>query len=334
MSRFPILATALVALLPAVASAQEIPAVQPGFAQAPQSLPSDPSAGDPAASGEVPREMPPSVPVLSPQKPLDAKQKTGVRLANKWIKKVATPNVDENGVIRFLYGQGEPVIVCAPLRLCDLALEPGEIVRPPLFLADKRWSAEPATSGSGSAEVTHVLLKPSDAGLITNLVIHTNRRSYSVKLVSRNQDYMPQVAFDYPAETNARSWEAYAARKSEETEAAAVPASPCDQPPSVPPSAFTISGDDVPWKPVQVYVVPSPVGEKTCIQLPADIGSRMLPALVSLGPAKGWFSGPSLEPINARFSNNRYVVDSAINNFVLVDGVGSYQQKITVERKQ
>jgi type IV secretion system protein VirB9 len=337
------IASALTAMLPALAMAQEIPAIQSNvdFEQIKANARAEggnPSDGTPAEQGdpgsEVPRHMPTKVPVLSPQKPLTAKQNVGVRMASKWIKKAATPNMGEDGTVRFLYGQGEPTIVCAPLMVCDLALEPGEIVQPPLFLADKRWTAEPGVSGSGASRTTHVILKPSDVGLITNIVIQTNRRSYSIKLVSRLKDYMPLVAFDYPAERMERSWGQYAQAMAEETPDAAKPASVCDQPPSVPPSAFKIEGADVSWKPVQVFAVATPVGQKTCVQFPADMGSHMLPALVVLGPAKGWFSGPSMQPVNARFQNNHWIVDNLLDSFALVDGVGSAQQKITVERKK
>ena len=339
MIRAPRLASAMVAFLPAAAGAQEIPAIQPnaGYAQAPASMPSEQPSGTPAGdagvNAEVPRDMPPRAPILSPQKPLTGKQQAGVRMASKWITKAATPNMGEDGTVRFLFGQGEPSIVCAPLRVCDLALEPGEIVQPPLFLADKRWTAEPGVSGSGDDRTTHVLLKPSDAGLVTNIVIQTNRRSYSIKLVSRTKDYMPLVAFDYPADVHARSWRQYADDMAREAPSAR-PADVCDQPPSIPPGAFTIGGDSVGWKPVQVYAVGTPVGQKTCVQFPADIGDRMLPALVALGPAKGWFSGPTMQPVNARFMGGRFVVDGLLDRFALVDGVGSSQRKVTVEKKQ
>lgn len=337
MIRSLTLATAMVALMTGAVAAQEIPAIQPGadFGQAPTDLtggmPMDQAA--PGDANTVPREMPPEVPVLSPQKPLTKKQRVGVRMASKWVQKAATPNMGEDGRVRFLYGQGEPTIVCAPLMTCDLALEPGEIVQPPIFVGDKRFSVEPGRSGSGASLTTHAIIKPSDAGLMTNLVIHTNRRTYSIKLVSRTKDYMPLVAFDYPADRMEKSWAAYASDMAE-AQPEARPAGPCDQPPSVPPSAFSIEGDDVPWKPVQVYAVGTPVGQKLCVQLPADIGSRMLPALLALGPSEGWFSGPSKQPVNARFLNNRYVVDSLLDAFVLVDGVGSAQQKVTVRRKK
>jgi type IV secretion system protein TrbG len=334
-------ATALVLTLAALppALAQEIPAIQPGggINQAPATMPGDlPPTGMPGDAGnpgaEVPRRMPPKAPVLSPQKPLTGKQRTGVGMASTWISKTATPTLGEDGTVRFLFGQGEPSIVCAPLRVCDLALEPGEIVQPPLFLADKRWSAEPGVSGSGDGRTTHVLLKPSDAGLITNLVIHTNRRSYSIKLVSRSKDYMPLVAFDYPADRMTRSWDRYAADMAREAPAAHS-ASVCDQPPSIPPGAFAIEGDGVGWKPVQVYGIATPVGQKTCVQFPADIGDQSLPALLALGPGKGWLSGPSMEPVNARFMGGRFIVDGLLDRFALVDDVGGTQRKVTVERK-
>ncbi|MGF7213160.1 type IV secretion system protein VirB9 [Skermanella aerolata] len=333
-------ATVLVLTLAALqpAPAQEIPAIQPGaIDQAPATLPGNlPPAAMPGDAGtpgaEVPRHMPPQAPVLSPQKPLTGKQRAGVRMASTWISKTATPTLGEDGTVRFLFGLGEPSIVCAPLMVCDLALEPGEIVQPPLFLADHRWSAEPGVSGSGDSRTTHILLKPSDAGLTTNLVIHTNRRSYSIRLVSRTRDYMPLVAFDYPADTLARSWQQYATAMERGTPAEH-PSSVCDQPPSIPPGAFAIEGDGVGWKPVQVYGVATPVGQKTCVQFPADIGDRSLPALLALGPGTGWLSGPSMEPVNARFTGGRFIVDGLLDRFALVDGVGSSQLKVIVERK-
>jgi P-type conjugative transfer protein TrbG len=302
------LSVVLFLLPPAAGSAQEIPAIQPAAA------------------------LPPEIPMLGPDKPLTARQRAAVTAASTWRKRAAPPAVGEDGWVRFPFGQGEPSIVCAPLHVCDLALEPGEIVNPPIFLADKRWTAEPGVSGEGDRRTTHVILKPADVGLTSNMVIHTNRRSYSIQLVSRAKDYMPLVAFDYPADTTA-SWRDYAARMEERTSSGA-PATPCDQMPTIPPDAFTTTGDAVPWKPVQVYAVATPTGQKTCVQLPADIGSRDLPALLALGDDGGWFSDPSLRMVSARFMNDRFVVDGLLDRFVLVDGVGSAQRRVMVERKR
>jgi type IV secretion system protein VirB9 len=336
------LATAMVALAPTVASAQHIPAIQQS-AQYPGSMPTDGSAatgqsgaGIPGeqAVAEVPRAMPPNVPVLSPDKPLDIKQKAAVKAASRWRKKSAIPTIGEDGSVRFVYGAGEPTIVCAPLHICDLALDPGEVVTRQPHVGDKRFQISYEVAGTGRNATTHIIIKPNDAGLESNLLIHTNRdRVYSIKLTSHSKDYMPLVAFTYPNQESDKSWQNYSATVAKsDTEAQSASSSPCDQSPSVPPSAFGISGDGVGWKPVQVYAVSTPVGQKTCVQFPADIGSRRLPALLALGKDGGWFSGPTLQMVDAHFANNRYVVDELLDRFALVAGVGSNQERITVER--
>jgi type IV secretion system protein VirB9 len=91
----------------------------------------------------------------------------------------------------FIFGATMPVLVCAPLYVCDLALQTGESVND-LNIGDSvRWRISPATQGAGETAVTHLIIKPSDIGLTTNMVITTNRRTYTIKLVSRRQDWMP-----------------------------------------------------------------------------------------------------------------------------------------------
>lgn len=338
-----VIATAMIGLVPSVALSQEIPAIQP--AQYPGTLPTDgrfraeaqanmPASDQPA--NDVPRKMPPNVPVLSPDKPLDIKQRTAVNMASRWRKKSAIPTMGEDGSVRFTYGAGEPTIVCAPLYVCDLALDPGEVITRQPHVGDKRFLIQYEQSGSGRTMTTHIIIKPTDAGLESNLLLHTNRgRVYSIKLTSRKKDYMPMISFDYPSQETDQSWQKYASTVSKsDTEKASASSSPCDQVPSVPPNSFSISGDDVPWKPVQVYTVSTPVGEKTCIQFPADIGSRRLPALLALGKDGGWFSGPTMQMVDAHFANNRYVVDGKIDRFALIADVGDNQERVTVEKSR
>ena len=87
-------------------------------------------------------------------------------------------------------------------------LQEGEAVND-LNVGDSvRWKITPATQGAGDSLITHVMIKPTDVGLITNLVITTNRRTYIVKLLSRERDWMPRVAFDYPGDP-ALQWRLY-----------------------------------------------------------------------------------------------------------------------------
>src|SRR5262245_10606944 len=70
-----------------------------------------------------------------------------------------------NGSVRFVFGASQPRIVCAPLQLCDIALQPGEKVNAINLGDTARWSVEPALTGSGAAEVQHLIVKPLDVAL-------------------------------------------------------------------------------------------------------------------------------------------------------------------------
>ena len=118
------------------------------------------------------------------------------------------PQRGEDGVVRFLYGATLPTVVCAPLQVCDLALQPGEIVNN-VNVGDKvRWNVSPGLSGSAGGQVTHLIIKPTDAGLVSSMAIETNRRTYAIKLVSTQHEWMPLVAFNYPDDMQ-RQWRAY-----------------------------------------------------------------------------------------------------------------------------
>jgi type IV secretion system protein VirB9 len=102
----------------------------------------------------------------------------------------------------------------------------------------------------------------------------------------------------------------------------------------VPPSAFKISDPNTYWTPVQVYQVSTSVGEKTCAQFRADIGSHSLPPLVALANDGSWFSSATALIVNARYTHRRYVVDEALDHFALISGVGSDQEKVEVTRSR
>ena len=71
----------------------------------------------------------------------------------------------------------------------------------------------------------------------------------------------------------------------------------------VPPDAYKLGRGNVAWRPTQVYAVNTPVGLKTCIELPAHISSMDVPVLAyaagavpeTLGGAGVLFSPKDLE---------------------------------------
>lgn len=225
------------------------------------------TAGAALAADEPPREWPPQVQMLSPSAPLDAKSKHGIVLAKRYAARPVMPAPGPDGEVRFLYGATEPTIVCAPLHLCNLALQPGEIVTKIDIGDSTMWQVTPAISGTGENQVTHAIIKPADAGLNTTLDIETSRRSYAIGLVSTRQSYMRKIAFDYPSD-QASQWAAYQQEAGSQQQK--LPADGYIR--------YTISGDDPPWKPITAYSD----GKKTYIQFPPAMAYGKAPVLERL----------------------------------------------------
>jgi type IV secretion system protein VirB9 len=72
----------------------------------------------------------------------------------------------------------------APLRVTVLSLPPGETVISKAAGDTVRWQIGETTSGDGPGRQTHVVLKPLETGLETNLVLSTSARLYLVQLRS------------------------------------------------------------------------------------------------------------------------------------------------------
>jgi type IV secretion system protein VirB9 len=299
--RLPYGVCALSALLFAFPLAAEVPAIQNGAVQeAP--APFD-TSGLPLLSGK--------------DVPLDAKAQAGLKLSRRWLNRKDMPAPGDDGRILYLYGATLPSVVCAPLNVCDLELQPGERVRD-LHVGDAvRWKITPAQSGSEGAETTHIVIKPMDVGLITTMVITTDRRVYYVKLASSKKHYMPRVAFQYPDDVE-RQWAAYRASEQRAANTLATEERVEDLD-----FGYDIEGA-APWKPVRVYND----GLKTVIQMPRTLRQTEAPTLLVLGP------GRKEQLVNYRLHADRYIVDQVFDTAVLVAGVGSEQTRVTLRRQR
>ena len=110
----------------------------------------------------------------------------------------ADPQVDQTSYgVSYLYGIGQPELVCASLRVCEIALEPGETLLPAgVHMGDStRWAVTPMLSANRR---TILVVKPTDHGLTTNMTIHTDRRSYAVLLRSTEDQFIPRISWRYP----------------------------------------------------------------------------------------------------------------------------------------
>jgi len=338
------LGAALLIALPALAHAQitQVPAlVQAQAAAAASSGPTDAAASASTTAtthaslssngattvGTVPASMPPRIALVSPSAPLDAKEAHGAALAHRWQNRRQMPVTGEDGVVRYLYGATMPSVVCAPLMVCALELQPGEIVQPPVTIGDSvRWKVMPGMSGDGASRTTLILIKPTDAGLVTNMVLTTNRRVYTVKLVSTQHQWMPRVAFNYPDDAQ-MAWGAYqmnaAFGGAPSTLATGESAANLD-------FGFRLSGDNPGWKPLRVYTD----GFKTFIEFTPSAMRAEAPALVALADDGNWFSKPSTQFVNYRQMGNKFVVDSVLSKAALVSGVGGSETRVTITRER
>ncbi|MBU1462695.1 MAG: TrbG/VirB9 family P-type conjugative transfer protein, partial [Alphaproteobacteria bacterium] len=89
-------------------------------------------------------------------------------------------------------------LYAAPERITDIALQPGETIVSVAAGDTVRWTVGDTTSGIGESKRVHILVKPFSAGLRTNLVIATDRRTYHLQLESTPATAMAAISWTYP----------------------------------------------------------------------------------------------------------------------------------------
>lgn len=331
MQRIAALAGAA-ALMAVPALGQEVPALQAPGAQGGVIVRG--GGGNQASSGQaagptMPNGWPGEVSALSPDRPLSRREVRNLGMATRWRLRACTPTQRPDGVLEFLQGACEITVVCAPLRVCVIALEPGETVTDLPDVGDPRWMVQRRVVGAGAQRTINAVVKPADAGLDTTLTIPTNKRILAIRLISRRNEYMPYVTVRDGGGASSSMRQEWGREVALGARAAAPAASPCDQQPIVPPSAYRISvggwGQSSPsWAPTQAYVVQSPSGPTTCLDFPADIGSADLPALVA-------FDGRGTERVvTARWTGRRYAVDGAHARLAVI---GAGFERVNIDRK-
>lgn len=249
--------------------------------------------------------------------------------------KAPRPVLKPDGVVRFPYGEYQPVITCQPLNLCDIELQAGEDVQSIVIGDSQRWNEGDGGiplvfSGSGANLTPHLVLKPNQAGLDTTLLVTTSKRTYMLRIKSAYTAYVARAGFYYPGEMIQKFNENKAKLKAGETEQT-VAVNPDIKMPLIDLSkvnyGYLLSGDDYSWKPTQVF----DDGISVYIQLPDGVSSRSLPGLCIL--VDGDESETKCEMANFRFNDHFYIVDKLFNQAKLINGYGDYMQTITIKRK-
>lgn len=182
-------------------------------------------------------------------------------------------------------------LYATPQQVTDIVLQPGETLSAISVGDTVRWAVGDTASGSGPSKQVHVLVKPFGAGLKTNLVILTDRRTYHLELQSTARVSMAAISWSYP-------------------DSALISKKNADAPDAAPTIdsgvaleslnfEYKITGDKPPWRPLRAF----DDGHKVYIEFPADIAEGDAPPLFVVGANGG------SDLVNYRVRGNYYVVD-------------------------
>jgi P-type conjugative transfer protein TrbG len=198
-------------------------------------------------------------------------------------------------------------VVCQPLFVCDIVLDPGETIISMATGDSVRWILNTVASGS-DGDTPHVLVKPTDYDLRTNLIISTNRRVCYVILVSAKHDYQYRARFYYPVSEVAH----IAPTNVNGSAGIQVNLDRLDY-------SYRMHGEKS-FMPVRVMND----GYHTYIEMPDGI--QDMPVVFAIG------NDGSDTIVNFRFRDLTFIVDGVPSRIALVQGSGRGQRRVIIER--
>jgi len=170
----------------------------------------------------------------------------------------------------------------APGFISTILLEPGEAIVTVAAGDTARWMVEETTGGDMANPRALLLLKPTRPDIRTNIVLVTDRRTYSIEAVATpGQTYSAQTAWRYPGADDAL------AGGGSDTENF-----------NFGYRIQTVRGFAPRWRPVRVF----DDGRKTYIEFPPEIATSEAPPLFITENGEAAL-------VNFRVAGNRYVVD-------------------------
>jgi type IV secretion system protein TrbG len=193
----------------------------------------------------------------------------------------------------YSYAQGALYeLHASPNYVSSVLLEPGEVVTGIAAGDTSRWMVSEAEAEGDGEPRSIILVKPQTAGLATNIVIVTDRRTYVVEARASSGDrYSAEIAWTYPDRANA------------------------DFGPAIESVNFgyrvrTIRGRTPRWTPTLIF----DDGRRTWIEFPPDVAAADLPPLFIITPE-------GAELVNYRVHGRRYLVDRVFDAAELRFGV-------------
>ena len=184
------------------------------------------------------------------------------------------------------------VVYGAPGRVIDVQLQPGEKLSGPVIAGDTtRWVV-----GSAMSTTTHILIKPIQPGLETNIIITTDRHVYHLLARSLSRGFTPVVAWTYPhnemAQFDIYNPENEGGDAVQSADRGGIAAERLNFKYKIKPE------EDYSWTPVRVF----DDGRKTYIQMGTEMKNTEAPVLFVQGKE-------GLNLVNYRMKGDYYVVD-------------------------
>jgi type IV secretion system protein VirB9 len=232
------------------------------------------------------------------------------------------------------FGHDVPVLRCLPLRACDVELEAGEQVVGWALGDTERWLAEQLVEGAGPTARAHLLLKPVDFDLATNLVIVTDRRTYHLEVESPPETevrdrqpgdpppgYDGRVSWWYPDDYVRRVTDRRAVEETRREREAAERRGAVELQASFSPADLSFAYDVVEpwrrsrrlgWRPLTVF----DDGKRVYVRLPERALRGELPVLL------GVLADGDQVPLNAHLEGEWWVVPALFERAELVLGTG------------
>ena len=244
------------------------------------------------------------------------------------------PVIERSDSVVYPFGESQPVLQCTPLRACDVELEAGEVVHGVALGDTERWISSPLYSGDPDALVPHVVVKPRDYGITTNMIVTTTRRTYHLNLVAPAKGktdetdgaYLRRVRFYYPGDvveqwSDAAQLEATRANRQSEATIASLTGA---MNPGRMNFDYSLSGGHFTgFRPTTIF----DDGHHTYIQLPAGTASADAPAFLARTE-----SGDEAI-LNYRMNGSWIIVDGLFERGELVSGVGRSRKSVKITNR-
>ena len=302
MMRLPLLGGVLLASASLSACAHKFTPPENTYDEAPKAAVLDPDPPKPVQIVAVPQPLPlpgqlkplPAPGRSAPPEPADPRAR--IEAANGAARVQPTRAGYINAVQVYPFSDGALYqLYAAPGQITDIALEPGEQLAGtgPVAAGDTvRWIIGDTESGAGATKRVHILVKPSRADLLTNLVINTDRRTYHLEMRSAERTYMASVSWSYAADQLIALRQQNVRAEAVQPVASGIDVDALN-------FRYKVEGDTPAWRPLRAY----DDGRQVFVEFPRGIAQGEMPPLWVIGATGGG------ELVNYRVRGRYMIVD-------------------------